>query len=76
MSDWFHSLPVAWMALLVFGFTYFVIEIVFIEVKPGRSGRSAREKAVRKAVEETKVSGRCFSLGRCAHSPESLHRAW
>ncbi len=20
--------------------------------------------------------GGCFSLGRCAHSPESLHRAW
>jgi hypothetical protein len=25
MSDWFHSLPVAWMALPVFGFTYFVM---------------------------------------------------
>ena len=22
MSDWFHELPVPWMALLVFGFTY------------------------------------------------------
>ena len=24
MSDWFHELPVPWMALLVFGFTYLV----------------------------------------------------
>ena len=37
------------------------IEIVFIEVKTGRSGLSAREKAVRKAVEDKKVSWRVFN---------------
>jgi hypothetical protein len=30
MSDWFHSLPVAWMALLVFGFTYFVVAVIYV----------------------------------------------
>jgi hypothetical protein len=24
MSDWLHSLPVLWMAILVFGFTYLI----------------------------------------------------
>ena len=37
------------------------IEIVFIEVKTGRSALSAREKAVRKAVEQKKVSWRVFN---------------
>jgi predicted Holliday junction resolvase-like endonuclease len=37
------------------------IEIVFIEVKTGRSGLSAREKAVKKAVQERKVSWRVFN---------------
>ena len=33
MSDWFHSLPVAWMALLVFGFTYFVVAVIYVVVR-------------------------------------------
>jgi len=37
------------------------IEVVFIEVKTGRSVLSAREKAVKKAVEEKKVSWRVFN---------------
>ena len=37
------------------------IEIVFIEIKTGRSGLSAREKAVKKAVQERKVSWRVFN---------------
>ena len=37
------------------------IEIVFIEVKTGRSVLSARERAVKKAVEEKKVSWRVFN---------------
>jgi predicted Holliday junction resolvase-like endonuclease len=37
------------------------IEIVFIEVKTGRSVLSAREKAVMKAVEKKKVSWRVFN---------------
>ena len=37
------------------------IEIVFIEVKTGRSALSVRERAVKKAVEEKKVSWRVFN---------------
>jgi predicted Holliday junction resolvase-like endonuclease len=37
------------------------IEIVFIEVKTGKSALSARERAVKKAVEKKKVSWRVFN---------------
>jgi hypothetical protein len=37
------------------------VEIVFVEIKTGRSVLSAREKAVKKAVEEKKVSWRVFN---------------
>jgi predicted Holliday junction resolvase-like endonuclease len=37
------------------------IEIVFIEVKTGRSALSARERAVKKAVEQKRVSWRVFN---------------
>ena len=37
------------------------VEIVFIEVKTGRSVLSARERAVKKAVEDKKVSWRVFN---------------
>jgi predicted Holliday junction resolvase-like endonuclease len=37
------------------------VEIVFIEVKTGQSVLSARERAVKKAVEEKKVSWRVFN---------------
>ena len=37
------------------------VSIVFIEVKTGRSVLSARERAVKKAVEEKKVSWRVFN---------------
>jgi predicted Holliday junction resolvase-like endonuclease len=37
------------------------IEIVFVEVKTGRSVLSARERAVKKAVDEKKVSWRVFN---------------
>jgi hypothetical protein len=47
MSDWFHSLPVAWMALLVFSFNYFVVLVIYAvlpflawESEPARSNRS------------------------------------
>jgi Protein of unknown function (DUF4239) len=32
MSDWFHNLPVVWMALLVFGFTYLISAAIYIGV--------------------------------------------
>jgi hypothetical protein len=47
MSDWFHGLPVPWMALLVFGFTY----VLGIAIHAGvaalaRSGHAKSFKAV------------------------------
>ena len=42
MSDWFHSLPVAWMALLVFGFTYFVVAVIYVVVRLLAVGERAR----------------------------------
>jgi hypothetical protein len=42
MSDWFHSLPVAWMALLVFGFTYFVVAVIYAVVRVLAVGERAR----------------------------------
>ena len=32
MSDWLHSLPVAWMALVVFGLTYLVAAAIYAVV--------------------------------------------
>jgi hypothetical protein len=29
MSDWLHNLPVVWMALMVFGFTYLVAAAIY-----------------------------------------------
>src|SRR5260370_42365815 len=32
MSDWLHNLPVAWMALVVFGLTYLVAAAIYAVV--------------------------------------------
>src|SRR5271167_2771007 len=43
MSDWFHNLPVLWMALVVFSFTYLVsaaIYAVVMVLAVGERGRS------------------------------------
>jgi predicted Holliday junction resolvase-like endonuclease len=45
------------------------VEIVFIEVKTGRSTLSAREKAVKKAVEEKRVSWRVLNPDREVYPP-------
>ena len=39
MSDWLHTLPVLWMALLVFGFTYLVTAVIYavVAILAGRS---------------------------------------
>ena len=29
MSDWLHDLPVVWMALVIFGFTYLVAAAIY-----------------------------------------------
>jgi hypothetical protein len=47
MSDWFHNLPIAWMALLVFGFTYLVALTIYVVIRINANGERARSfKAV------------------------------
>jgi Protein of unknown function (DUF4239) len=47
MSDWFHELPVPWMALLVFGFTYVLALAIDAGVAAlARSGHAQSFKAV------------------------------
>jgi hypothetical protein len=42
MSDWLHSLPVLWMALLVFGFTYLVTATIYAVITVFGVGERAR----------------------------------
>ena len=42
MSDWLHSLPVAWMALLVFGVTYLLAAAIYAVVAVLSVGERAR----------------------------------
>jgi hypothetical protein len=42
MSDWLHDLPVVWMALVVFGFTYLVGAIIYAVVAVLAVGERAR----------------------------------
>src|SRR5262245_65501248 len=42
MSDWLHSLPVAWMALLVFGVTYLLAAAIYVAVTVLSVGERAR----------------------------------
>jgi uncharacterized MnhB-related membrane protein len=42
MSDWLHNLPVLWMALLVFSFTYFVTAAIYAVVTVLAVGERAR----------------------------------
>lgn len=47
MSDWLHNLPVVWMALVVFGFTYLVTAAIHVVVRVLAVGERARSfKAV------------------------------
>jgi hypothetical protein len=47
MSDWIHYLPVLWMALVVFGFTYLLAAIIFAAVTGLATGARAKSfKAV------------------------------
>jgi hypothetical protein len=47
MSNWFHELPVPWMALLIFGFTYVLALAIHGGVAAlARSGRAKSFKAV------------------------------
>ena len=42
MSDWFHNLPVLWLALVVFGFTYLVSAAIYAVVMVLAVGERAR----------------------------------
>jgi len=42
MSDWLHNLPVLWMSLLVFGFTYLVTAAIYVAVSVFAVGEGAR----------------------------------
>jgi hypothetical protein len=47
MNDWFHELPVPWMALLVFGITYMLALGIHVGVAAlARSGRAKSFKSV------------------------------
>jgi len=47
MSDWLHNLPLAWMALVVFGATYLVAAVIYALVMALAVGERARSfKAV------------------------------
>ena len=47
MNDWFHELPVLWMALLVFGITYLLALGIHAGVAAlARSGRAKSFKSV------------------------------
>ena len=42
MSDWVHNLPVLWMALVIFGFTYLLAGIIFAAVTTLATGERAK----------------------------------
>ncbi len=42
MSDWLHGLPVLWMAILVFGFTYLVTAGIYAVIMVFAVGERAR----------------------------------
>ena len=42
MSDWLHNLPVLWMSLVVFGFTYLVTAAIYMAVSVFAVGERAR----------------------------------
>jgi len=33
MSDWLHNLPLFWMTLVIFGFTYLVAAAIYLIVR-------------------------------------------
>jgi len=42
MSDWFHDLPLVWMAVVVFGFTYLLAGAIHVVVHALAVGERAR----------------------------------
>jgi hypothetical protein len=63
MSDWLHGLPVLWMALLVFGFTYLVTAGIYAVIAVFAVGERARSfKAIAPGLLSPWVSSLVFSL--------------
>ena len=68
MSDWLHSLPVLWMAILVFGFTYLVTAGIYAVITVFAVGERARSfKAISPGCCRPWVSSSAFSL--CSPPP-------
>ena len=44
MSDWFHDLPLVWMAVVVFGFTYLLAGAIHVIVHALADGERARAR--------------------------------
>src|SRR5881397_1671934 len=42
MSDWLHNLPVPWMALVIFGFTYLLAALVYAAIAALAVGHRAK----------------------------------
>lgn len=42
MSDWLHNLPVAWMAVVIFGVTYLIAVAIYTVVMALATGERAR----------------------------------
>jgi hypothetical protein len=42
MSDWLHNLPIPWMALVIFGFTYLIAAAIHVIVRWLAVGERAR----------------------------------
>jgi hypothetical protein len=63
MSDWLHNLPVLWMSLVVFGFTYLVTAAIYVTVSVFAVGERARSfKAISLACCRPWVSSSPFLL--------------
>lgn len=61
MSDWFHNLPVPWMAVAVFGFTYLLAGAIFAAVRALATGERAKSfKAISHGM--LSVIGMIFGL--------------
>ena len=73
MNDWLHNLPILWMTLLVFGFTYLVTTAIYAVVALFAVGERAKSF---KAVSPGLLSplGVLFRSFRCIHCSPGLGR--
>ena len=71
MSDWLHNLPVLWMSLLVFGFTYLVTAAIYVAVSVFAVGERARSfKAISPGF--AAALGYHLRTFRCVHRKPGL----